>query len=470
MTSSSKSVAVLGAGISGLATAYALKKRGLRVTLFEARDRVGGPVESVQQDGYLLENGPHTLLLRSPRVRDLLDEIGVLKRAIDADVTASRRYILKDGSPRELPGGPRDLLRTEALSRPALLRLLAEPLIRRFDDEEIDETLAAFVERRLGKEVLDYLVDPFVAGIWAGNPDQLSARHAFPLLKSFEDEAGSIILGGLKSQFSRLKATRANPDASPSMQRRLLSFQGGMGDLVQAFANHLTDEIRLSSPVLKIRRDDDSWRVIFGRGKGRRGESFDALVSTLPTHRLPHVTWETGDDTAQIIDELSTMAYAPCNLVQLGFDRQDINDPLEGLGLLIPRVEYFDLLGILYVSSMFPGRAPEGKVLLSCFIGGARQPHLASLDDHETLHRTLHVVRRILGIHTDPEFHRIKRWHQAIPQYEVGHDYYRLRIDALEARHAGLFFAGNFSDSIGLPALLEASLKHDQRIATYLAE
>lgn len=469
--SSPPKVVVVGAGISGLATAYSLKKSGAQVTLLEANSWAGGPIESEEIDGFLVENGPHTLLLRSQAVSDLLDEVGLLARAVDAKEVASTRYVLKEGEPIALPGGPQDLLSTSILSTQAKLRLLAEPFFPRFDEEGIDETLASFVTRRLGEEVLDYLVDPFVGGIWAGNPDQLSARYSFPLLKNWEDDGGSLFLGALKKKLgtpSFFKRTDSNGESQRATPSRLLSFPGGMGDLAGAFQKELKEELLLSSPVRKLRKDEDSWRVFYQQGKRRRGIQADAVVLTLPPSELAKVEWEMDSPPVEKVKELSTMAYAPCNLVQFGFRRADVEHPLDGLGLLIPRVEYRNLLGVLFVSSMFPQRAPENTVLLSCFVGGSRQPHLAALEDEEMIEGALLDLEEILGVRGAPVFQRIKRWNRAIPQYEVGHHYYVQRMESLESEQRGLFFAGNFHDSIGLPALLEASLAHGQRISSYL--
>src|SRR5690554_4095975 len=195
-------IAVLGAGISGLSIAYALEQAGLRVTVFEANDRVGGPLRSSMVDGYLVEHGPHTLFQRHASLATLLSELGLDDQIVDARDNASRRYVVRYGRPLPLPQSPAEFLSTELLSPAAKLRLLAEPFVSKFDRPAVDETLANFVRRRLGSEALDYLLDPFVGGTYAGDPRQMSARHTFPILKELEDEAGSLVLGGIKRKFA----------------------------------------------------------------------------------------------------------------------------------------------------------------------------------------------------------------------------------------------------------------------------
>lgn len=451
-------IAIAGAGISGLATAYALQSRGYDVTVFEARSRAGGPVHTIEREGYRIETGPHTLLLRDQVVADLLAELGLEDAIVEANRAAKKRFIVRNGQPLALPMSPVDFVTTPLLSPAAKLRLLAEPLIGRFDEESIDETLASFIQRRLGAEALDYLVDPFVGGIWAGDPSQLSARHTFEALVEFEQSAGSIAAGAIK------KKVFAKANGSKPIARRLISFNGGMKTLVDALSDRLGEKLRLNSPVRKLRRDDDGWRVIFQRGRARRGESFDAVVSTLPTAALASLEWENAAPPPGAIDELSRMSHAPCSVVSLGFARQDVGHPLDGFGVLVPRVEKFSILGALFVSTMFEGRAPQGCVNLTAFVGGARQPELAESDDQTLINMVCHDLNRLLDISGDPQFTHLTRWHRAIPQYEVGHQILLDRISELERHLPDIYFAGNYRDGISIPDLLRSGQDHALQI------
>ena len=454
-------IAIAGAGISGLATAYALEQRGFDVEIFEARDEIGGPIRTMRRDGYTVETGPHTLLVRHRVVADILDDLDLGDQVVEADETAATRYIVRNGRPRPLPTSPLEFATTPVLSPMGRLRLLAEPLIPGRTDE-IDEPLANFVRRRLGAEALDYLVDPFVGGVWAGDPDVLSARHAFPSLVELEESAGSIAIGAIKRRLT-------GGHKEETVPRRLVAFRDGMQTLVDRFADRLTAPIHRTSPVRKLRRDKEDWRVIYQRGKARRGKSFDAVVSTVPTRSFAELEWENTRPPTDAVDELEAMPYAPCCVLTLGFERHRVGHPLDGFGCLVPRVEDFNILGSLFVSSMFPGRAPDGCVNLTVFVGGARQPALTERSDGEILERAHLDLRRLLDIEGDPVFDHLTRWQRAIPQYEVGHGALLDRLDELESGLPNVFFAGNYRDGIAVPDLLEASVEHARRIETAFA-
>lgn len=450
-------IAIAGAGISGLTTARALEQRGHDVTLFEANDHPGGPIRTIQRDGYRLETGPHTLLVRNKPVADLLDDLDLWDEAIEAGDQASTRYVVKNGRPVPVPMGPGQLATTPLLSPAARLRLVAEPLVPASDEPDIDEPLASFVERRLGPEALDYLIDPFVGGVWAGDPRRLSARHAFPRLVEFEQKGGSVLIGAIR------KKLLGNSN-DQTVERRLVSFDDGMQRLVDRLVDRLDAEIHYESPVRKIRRDEDDWRVIYQRGKARRGQSFDAVVSTIPAHGLADLEWENISPPEGTVDELAGLPYAPCCVLGFGLDRDRVGHPLDGFGALVPRVEGFHILGALFVSTMFPGRAPDGRVNLTVFVGGARQPELTDQPDDDIVEQARLDLRRLLDIQGEPDFTHLTRWDRAIPQYEVGHGVYLDRLDELEETLPNVYFAGNYRDGIAVPDLMEAGLDHARRI------
>lgn len=454
----SKRIAIIGAGISGLVTAYALERRGHDVTIFEANDRAGGPIHTVEHQGYRFETGPHTLLVRNRAVVDLLDELDLLDDAVDANEAADTRFIVRNGRPEPLPMSPGALATTPLLSPPARLRLLAEPFIPGADDDEIDEPLASFVERRLGREVLDYFVDPFVGGIWAGDPRQLSAKHTFTPLVDFEESAGSIAAGAIRQRLLD------NGDSRDKVERRLISFQGGMDTIIDRLVERIDAEVQFDSPVRKLRRDDGQWRVIYQRGKGRRGASVDAVVSTIPPYAFGELEWQHIDVPTDAVDELAGMPYAPCCVVNFGFDRSQVGHDLDGFGVLIPRVEHFHTLGALFVSTMFDATAPDGHVNITAFVGGARQPELTAEDDDTVLEMARLDLRRLLDATGAPTVTHLTRWERAIPQYEVGHGVFLERIEQLEDRLPHFYFAGNYRDGIGVPDLLESAPEHAQRI------
>ncbi len=457
-------VAIIGAGITGLITACALKDAGVEVVVIEAAERAGGPIHTFPHDDLLLETGPHTLLVRSTPVADTLDRLGLTGDIIDAHDAAETRFVVKDGVVTALPSSPLSLATTPLLSPLARLRLLLEPFIPRFSEPDIDETLASFVSRRLGREVYEYFVDPFVSGIWAGDATQLSARHAFPTLVEFEQEAGSIVAGAL---LSGLRNFQSDQESTRS-PRRLLSFEGGLRRLVDACVDRLGDDLLLDSPVRKLRRDADDWRVIYQRGGARRGESADALVLTLSPRDLYDIEWENIDPPRGALSTLRDLPYAPCALAHVAYRRADVEHPLDGLGVLIPSCEGFHILGALFISSMFPNRVPDDLVQLSVFIGGARKPELAALDPGEILDLVDHDLSRLLGTRARPVTSRVIHWDRAIPQYEVGHGVFLDAMTNLEDALPGVFLSGGFRDGIGVPALIEAGLNRADSLQRHL--
>lgn len=455
-------IAVLGGGISGLSIAYALEQAGMRVTLFEANARVGGPLRSSRIDGYLVEHGPHTLFQRTAALASLLSELGLDDAIVDARESASRRYVVRYGRPLVLPQSPAAFLKSELLSTSAKLRLLAEPLIPAFDREGVDESLANFIERRLGQEVLDYLLDPFVGGTYAGDPRQMSARHTFGMLKELEDEAGSLVLGAIKRKL------QPSDSETPPAKKRLLSFTGGLQTLTDALATRLNGDLKLGAPVTGLRRDEGSWRVLYRRGKSTAGVSVDAVVSTLPSYALADLRFKGVTPPEHALERVKAITFAPCTLVSTGFKREDVAHPLDGFGVLAPRVEEMHTLGTLFVSSMFPERAPEGCVNLTTFVGGARQPELALLDDEAVVELVKFDLNRILGLRAEPDFVHVSRWERAIPQFEVGHQLILDAYASLEEAMPGVFFAGNTRDTVALPALLNARHDHAARVTDFL--
>ncbi len=453
-------IAVIGAGISGLTTAYQLSTMGVETHVFEASDRIGGPIATHTVDGYQLETGPHTLLVRHAAVADLLQELGIDDRAITADEAANKRFIVRDGRPRALPMSPTDFATTDVLSPAGRLRLLAEPVIpANGPDDDIDETLESFVDRRLGEEARAYLLDPFVGGIYAGNPQQLSAKHAFPSLVALEKRHGSIALGAIKE--------RLFGSTDDRVERRLVSFEDGLATLVDALADNL-NHLHLNTRLSAVAHDGQRWAITLDTPDGLYLEAFDALVITIPAYALDTIDVTDAPIDHQLLQELGTLPYAPCTVVSTGFDRRQIDHPLDGFGVLVPTVERRHILGTLFVSTMFPGRSPQGCANLTTFVGGARQPHLATGDDDQILQLVRQDLRRLLGITGDPDMVHITRWQRAIPQYEVGHQYYLDRIQALEDTHQGLFFGGNYCDGISVPDLIVQGRSRARHIDAFL--
>jgi oxygen-dependent protoporphyrinogen oxidase len=426
-------IIIVGAGISGLSCAWFLRARGKRVRILEAGSQPGGCLSSAHHDGFLVEGGPNSTLLRDGALGSLIHELGLDARLLEANPAAKRRYVVKNDQLVALPGSPPAFIVSPLFSMRAKLRLLLEPFYRRAAGEE---SIAQFVRRRLGPEFLDWAIDPFVSGVYAGDPARLSVRAAVARIYALEAEHGSLILGALAHR----RQARA---VGPMPVGRLISFHDGMQTLAQALAESLGDAVQCGAGVTAIRRDDRGWQVETPAGTQRAAR----LVLSVPAYRAATLL-EPLD--AELAAELAAIHYPPLASVALGFGREQVAHPLDGFGMLMPSRAGRRTLGVLFSSTLFPGRAPAGQVLLTAFIGGVRNEAVATLDEAEIVRQVLADLTPLLGIRAAPVFERVRRWPRAIPQYELGHLERLARIDARLARLPGLQVRANWRDGISV--------------------
>lgn len=439
-------MAVLGGGITGLSAAWQLRRRGVPVRVFEAGTRPGGVMASVREGDWLLETGPNTLFENTPAITAFLHDLGLGSRRLEASPAAQKRYVVRRGVPVALPDSPLSFATSPLLSWPAKLGLLKEPFIGRAA-VGLDESVAAFVTRRLGREFLDYIVNPFVAGVFAGDPAALSVRHAFPKLHALEQEHGSLLRGAL---------ARRNASAGP--RGSMISFPDGLAEIPLALARSLDADLRLDHTVTAVRRIGDTWRINFQAG-GLRGEGdFSAVVCALPPDVLAGLPFE-GVPAAAGLTALHGIPHPPVASVFLGYRRADVAHPLDGFGLLTPAVEQRRILGTLFSSTLFPGRAPAGHVALTTFVGGTRQPELARANDVELYASVQAELAALLGVRGGPVIARIQRWPRAIAQYVVGFQSFKDACTAAEHGAPGLFIGGPACDGVSLSNCIAAGAR-----------
>jgi oxygen-dependent protoporphyrinogen oxidase len=434
-------VVVVGAGISGLTAAFRLARGGLRVAVLEASERAGGSIETFADGAWRFEMGPNTVVESDESVGRLIRDAGLEGEKIVASPSAKRRYLYKGSQLVPLPGGPGGLLKTPLFSAGAKLKLLREPWIGR-PPEGVEESIAQFVRRRLGTAFLDYAVGPFISGVYAGDPERLSARWAVPKIHALEREHDSLIRGAL--------ARRKGPAPGGAM----ISFREGLEELPRRLAREIGD-VRTGVAARRILKIENGFRVETSAGPIEAAQVVLAVPADAAARLLEEATSGASLPLAEI-------PYAAVAAVSLGWRREDVGHPLDGFGFLAPRKEGLRLLGCLFPSQIFPGRAPEGHVALAAFGGGRTDPELAGWDEGRIAATMIGELRGPLRLRGEPAFRLVRRWPRAIPQYELGHGRFVERAREIERSLPGLRLAGNFLGGISVPDCI--------RNATALAE
>ncbi len=444
--SGERHVLIIGAGLTGLSAAFGLKKHGIAVTVLESSSRPGGAVQSERTDGFLVEHGPNSMMTNDPAVEEFLRDAGLADTIVPPQ--AKKRFLVRAGRPIALPASPTGAVTTPLFSLPGKLRVLAEPFIPRGKAD--DESLADLVRRRLGSEVLAYAIEPFVAGIYAGNPEKLSARYAFPKLWNLEKTHGSFIRGAVRLR-------RSGPP------QKMISFRNGMGELPAHVGENLGERLRCGVRLKAIRREADGrWHVAWREGGATRELSCAAVVSTVPSFIVGDLPW--SDDLRESLGFLTEISYPPVSVVALGFRRDEVEHPLDGFGMLVPAAEQRRILGTIFSSSLFPARAPDDRVLLTTFVGGARQPRLAETGDDALVDDVCADLRELLGLGGEPVFQKIIRWPRAIPQYNTGYGKILAALESLETAWPGLHLAGNYRGGIAAGQCIQNGLRLAEKI------
>ncbi|GAB4374630.1 MAG: protoporphyrinogen oxidase [Calditrichia bacterium] len=434
-------VLVVGAGISGLATAHFIRKQGLKVAVVEKTDRPGGAIRSERIDGFLVEYGPNSTLDTSPIIHELLADLGIESEMEYANERSKNRYIVRNGRLNALPMSPMAFIRTPHFSGKAKLRLLKEPFIKPAAPE-VEETLAEFVVRRLGVEFLDYAIDPFVAGVYAGVPEQLSVKSAFPKLYALEQKYGSLIKGTILGARERKKRGEVSKQSA-----KLFAFPEGMQTMINALQAEFADSLIVKTNVRFIGKENGVFRVI-SRGEGGEFQfRTKSLLMTIPAYKYKDLPLDLFVSLHRPFEQLY---HPPVTMVYFGFKNNPAARPLDGFGFLIPRKENFQILGTIWSSTIFSRRAPEGGIALTTFVGGSRQPENALLPESRLVDLVHHDLKILLGIEQQPDLVVVQPWPEAIPQYNIGHQQIIEDIERFERQTPGVYISGNFRGGISV--------------------
>jgi protoporphyrinogen/coproporphyrinogen III oxidase len=437
---------VIGGGISGLACAYALQKRGVHVALIEAANRAGGLIRSKADDGFLFELGPQSFS-GTALLRGLCRELGIEDDLVHASPKAPR-YVLVQGALRKVPLNSGAMVTSSLFSASTKLKITRDVFGRTLPPAE-DESVARFVRRKFGEEVLDRLVGPFVSGIYAGDPERLSLRSTFPQLYEAEKSSGSIIRGMVRAAKSR-KGPRERPT--------LLSFRHGNESLVRTLAAKLGPALELNTEANQIQRKSrdatGGLEVTIQRDGQIQTILADKLILATPAEVTGRLL---GPLDTSIRATLDAIAYAPVAVVSLGYRREDVRHTLDGFGFLVPRSAGLRVLGTVWNSSLFPGRAPQGYALLTSFVGGATDPEAATLSQ-ENLARLVHrELTPLLRIAKPPVCSQVQVYRRALPQYELGHDARLATLEELRMHFPNLWLIGNYLRGPSIGACIEQS-------------
>ncbi len=454
-----KKVTILGAGISGLATAHWLEKDGYDVTILEQNSEAGGAMQTKVVDDFLIDFGPNSGLETTPKIREIVNEIGLANEMIYANEEGNIRYILKNNKLLALPTSPIKFLRTKLFSVQAKLRILKEPFIGKSQDGYY-QSIAEFVERRLGKEFLDNAIDPFVSGVFAGDPTKLSVKSAFPKLYRLEEVYGGLIKGMFKGAKER---KRSNEESKQSA--KMFSFKYGMQSFPKAIAKNIKGRIFYNCIIENIVKNNNKVIVELEQNGIKGKITSDALISTIPSHRLVKISHMFDSELTKHLNEIY---YPPVLVLFLGYEIKSITQKLDGFGFLIPSKENKKFLGAIWSSTIFKNRAPKDKAAFTIFVGGARNPEFKVTDVDEKITEVLKEFHEIMGIKTQPILLQWKFWNKAIPQYNLGYVEHENYFDQFEKNNPGIFLSGNFRGGISVGDCIKSSYANFEKVNDYL--
>ena len=451
-------VIVVGAGISGLASAWGIQQQGGRVLVLEAGSRPGGCIATTRERGCLLESGPNSALETTPLINRLLEALDIAGARIAANPDARNRYVLREGRLRAVPLSPFAFLTTALFSTGAKLGLLREPFVAR-GAADAEETVAAFVRRRLGGEFLDYAVNPFVGGVYAGDPETLSVSAALPRLHRLEQEHGSLIRGQLLGARARAR----DPEQSKH-SAAIFAFRDGMQTLTDAIARRLP-QLELGTRVVGVTAGDRCYVINADSTGARREFRARAVLLAVPAYAAAGLVASIAPRAATALAEIP---YPPVAVAHSAYRRSAIAHPLDGFGILVPERERRQILGTIFSSSLFEHRAPRDLALLTTFLGGMRQPELAQLGEEAIARIAEADNAALLGIAGRAEFVKVTRWARAIPQYTLGHSVRIAQLDAAERMFPGLFFCANYRGGVAIGDCIKSAHRTANAMAEFL--
>tara|TARA_S200000501_G_scaffold372949_1_gene419077 strand:+ start:1379 stop:2695 length:1317 start_codon:yes stop_codon:yes gene_type:complete len=433
-----KKVGIIGGGICGLSAALALKENRINFKLFESSENIGGAFKTIHDFDCILEHGPNSINSSNDDLKKIINFLNLEDECLYANILSKNRFIVKNKKIIPIPLSFKDFIKTKLFSTRAKLRLFKEPFIK--SKSLNNESLNDFILRRFGKEILDYAVNPFVKGIYAGDPKRLSAKSSFPKLIRIEKEYGSILNGMIKMKKNEKKSSA-----------RIFTFKNGMHTLPKEIEKHIKSSIKYNSPVNQISKTSSGNWLIYG-------EEFTDVIFTQPSYRF-------NNFRAPFDVSVFKQIYCPpITTVNLLYKKNQITHDLDGFGLLIPECEKMFILGVLFPSVIFKNRSPENLILLTVYVGGSNHPDRALLSKEELIRKIELDLKVLIGLDGTSlkDSHYI--WNQAIPQYDLNIDKVHKRIEELENLNKGIYFSGNYRSGISIPNAISSGYNTANKI------
>lgn len=431
-------VLIVGAGLSGLSIAYELQKLQVPYQVLEVSDHTGGVMKSIREDGFELDAGANTIAA-SPELLQYFSELGLDKEILQATAASKNRFLVRRQQLHAVSPHPFKIMGSPYLSRSSKWRLFTERF-RKPAPAAGEETVSDFVTRRFNKEIAEYVFDPVLSGIYAGNPDLMSVAEVLPALPRWEREYGSVTKGLMK-------------DKGAMGGRKIISFKGGNQLLTNRLQQLLTTPVRFNCKVTDIATVDNGYRVSVVENGATGGYTAEKIILATPAYSTAETITRLDTVTAAL---LNNVHYPRMGVLHLGFDASALPQPLDGFGFLVPNAEHMHFLGAICNTAIFPGKAPEGKILFTVFLGGARQEQLFDQLDQATLQqRVVAEITSLLHLSAPPVMQRFSTWNKAIPQLNVGHVNLRNAVADFEKKYPGIHITGNYLQGVAIPALLQ---------------
>lgn len=459
-----KRIAIVGGGITGLAAAYHLKRRvqeeqlDLSCVLFERDGRLGGKVRTHREGGFVMEEGPDSILARKQAGVGLIKELGLESEMVGSNPAAMKTYIYHKGKLETIPPGTNmgvpakfgPFASTGLVSWPGKLRALLDLVLPKAEIHS-DVALGAFLRRRLGDEVVDHVVEPLLAGIYAGSVDELSLRATFPQFLALEQQYRSLILGSIRQR----KQTKSPAPQATTGRSAFVTLNSGLQTIVERLYDELHNwaELCVNTSVHSLRkRQSGQYDLSVQDNQGTRSVVADAVIVCTPTH----VAAELLAPLCEKVDQLRSIPYVSTATVLLGFHEESLRVELDGSGFVIPRTEGRNITACTFTSSKWPHTAPKGQLLVRCYVGRAGQQEALAQSDEEIIATVRAELREILGITATPWFTRVARWNNAMPQYRVNHLTLVEETDNAVREHVpGVFLAGAGYRGVGIPDCIQ---------------